>query len=189
MLHSEYYTIFQISLTSFIPVLYGIIFSFIYTDNNKSLNHIFGVSVRGRQITINLMRMIYIFILSFLTLLLAIRLIRPVPSEGWLRSLFIMIMFSGESLVVYYILKLTFSRLSNLVLIILVLIFFAAMPFGFVLHNPWNYPMFFSPFYWLGWAWIIQSAGESLAYASIGIATTALYVLAARFSLRKKRAL
>ena len=186
MLNCEYYTIVAVSLTSLIPVVYGIVFSFIYTDNRKSLSHIFGISIRGKQITANFLWRTDIFILSFLSLLLAIRLLNPVPSEGWLRTLFIIILFSSESIVVFSLFKLSCSRFSCVILLIIVLLIFAAMPSGLVLHKPWNYPMFISPFYWLGWSWVIPSAGESFAYAAIACVLTALYILAARFFFRRR---
>jgi hypothetical protein len=187
MTHSEYYTIVSISLTSFIPVIYGIVFSFTNFGSNRIKEQLFGISFKGRQISAGVMRMIYAFILSFLTLLFVIRQAEPVPSEGWLRTLLILILFSAESVFVYSFIKLSRSRPSYVALLIIVLLFFAAMPFGLTLCNPWNYFMFISPFYWLGWAWIIPSPGESFAYAVIGAAISILYLLLAGWFFRSRK--
>jgi hypothetical protein len=183
--HNEYYTIAVVSLTSLVPLIYGIVFSIVYSNGRKFLDNLFGISIRGRHISAGVLRMFYVFILSFITLLLAIRLAQPVPEEGWLRTLFIMTLLSAESAFAYSLIRLSCSRFSCIILVALIVLLFAAMPFGFMLHRPWNILMFVSPFYWLGWAWIVPSPGESLTYASIGVALSLLYLVAAGIMLRK----
>lgn len=185
--HNEYYTITVVSLTSLIPVIYGIVFSIIYSKEKRIFDNLFGISIRGRHISAGVLRMIYVFILSFITLLLLIRLADPVPDEGWMRTAFIITLLSAQSAFVYSLVRLSCSRFSCIMLLALILFLFAAMPFGFMLHRPWNIFMFVSPFYWLGWAWIVPSPGESLTYASIGIALSLIYLVAAGILLRKSQ--
>ncbi len=185
--HNEYYTITVVSLTYLVPVLYGIVFSIVSSKDGKKLDNLFGFSFKGRQISAGVFRMFYLFILSFATLLLVIRLANPVPDEGWLRTLFIIILLSAESAFVYSLIRLSFSKLSCIILLVYLFLLFAVLPFGFMLHRPWNIFMFVSPFYWLGWAWIVPSPGESLTYASIGIALSLIYLVAAGILLRKNQ--
>jgi hypothetical protein len=184
---NEYYTITAVSLTSMVPVIYGIVFSVINSKFKWITDNLYGISIRGRHISAGVLRMFYIFILSYITLLLAIRLAQPVPDEGWLRTLFMITLLSAESAFVYSLIRLSCSRFSCIILMALIVLLFAAMPFGFMLHRPWNILMFGSPFYWLGWAWIVTSPGESLTYASIGVALSLIYLVAAGILLRKSQ--
>jgi hypothetical protein len=186
MLHSEYYTIAVVSLVILIPVIYGVIFSIIYSDERNRLYHLFGISFRGRQISAGILRMLYLFILSFVSLLLVINMAEPVPQEGWLRTLFIVILLSAQSAFTYSLIKLSDSGYSRIILMALLILLLSAIPFGLILHRPWNIIMFLSPFYWLAWSWLIPSPGESLTYAAIGSAISAIYLLAAGSLLRKK---
>ena len=184
--HNEYYTITVLSLTSLIPVIYGIVFSIVYSKDGNVPVNLFGISFKGRQISAGVFRMFYLFILSFFTLLLVIRLTNPVPEEGWLRTMFIIIILSAESAFVYSLIRLSCSKLSCLILLVTLVLLLAAMPIGFILHRPWNIFMFISPFYWLGWAWIVPLPGESFSYALIGISLSLIYLVAAGILLRKK---
>jgi fluoroquinolone transport system permease protein len=51
-------------------------------------------------------------------------------------------------------------------------IFLVAVPLGLLLHHPWNYFAFFSPLYWISWAWIISVPFESLIYGAISMIIT-----------------
>lgn len=171
----DYYTIILVSLTSLLPVIYGIVFSFFYSEGQKTLS--------GKA---SLARMIYLFILNFLSVLVIIRIADPVSTEGWLRTLFILILFSAESVFVYSFLSLSFSKTGSVVYSVISLLFLAAVPVGLILHHPWNYILFFSPLYWLSWAWIIPSVAESAAYAAIALILTTAYLLIASWLLQRK---
>jgi hypothetical protein len=184
---NDYYAIIAVSITSLIPVIYGIVFSFIFTDGQKTLRQLIISESDNKIDRTNLMRMLYIFILSFVSLLLLVRIATPVPSEGWLRTLFILMLMSAESVFVYSLIKLSCSQSGCAVILILFLLFMAAVPAGLLSHNPWNYLMFISPFYWLSWAWIIPSATESFAYSGIAIILTFVYLMVAGRLLRKEK--
>jgi len=186
-MRSEYYTIITVSLTSLIPVISGIIAAYFYNDNNKSPSHIFGISYKGVRITADLLRKINLFLVCFLSLLLFIRLANPLPSEGWLRTIIIMVLFSAESLVIYYLIRLSSSGMIRIVIIAIVILLFAALPSGLLLHKPWTYLLFVSPFYWLGWTWVIPPAVESGAYAAIAAVLTTFYTIGATLFFRTKK--
>jgi hypothetical protein len=61
------------------------------------------------------------------------------------------------------------------------------VPLGLLLHHPWNYFTFFSPFYWISWAWVIPLPTDSFIYGAIAIVLTsvAIIILSVRI-LRKK---
>jgi len=182
---NDYYEIIAVSITSFVPVIFGIVFSFTYANGQLNLSQL----VRGtddKTDRINLWRMIYLFTLNIISLLLLVRIATPVPSEGWLRTLFILTLMSAESVFIYSLIRRSCTRLSFIVILVLILLFMAAVPAGFVAHTPWNYFMFISPFYWLGWAWIIPSAGESISYAGIAIVLTVVYLLIAKRLLKRE---
>jgi hypothetical protein len=48
------------------------------------------------------------------------------------------------------------------------------LPVGLLLHHPWNYVALVSPFYWIAWAWMVQSSGLSLLYGFIALAFTSI---------------
>jgi hypothetical protein len=184
---NDYYVIIAVSLATLVPVIYGVVFSFTYANANGQLN--LSQIVKGtddKTERMNLWRMIYLFTLNIISLLLLVRIATPVPSEGWLRTLFILTLLSAESVFVYLLIRLSCTRLSCIVILVLILLFMAAVPAGFVAHTPWNYLMFISPFYWLGWAWIIPSVGESISYAGIAIVLTVVYLLIANRLLKRR---
>jgi hypothetical protein len=65
-------------------------------------------------------------------------------------------------------------------------VFLAAVPLGLILHHPWNYLAFFSPLYWISWAWIIPSFAESLMYGAIAsLITVGCMFVFFRYFLKK----
>lgn len=161
MRNSEYYTIFAISITSLVPVICGIIY--------------YCLAGERRNLTI-LKRNFPLVLISTLFLLILILFADPVKSEGWLRGTFIILLFTVESVVIYFLLSLTSSALSKVVISLVSFLFMAAVPAGLILHHPWNYIMFISPFYWLSWSWIVPSVAESFIYAAIAMILTTLYL-------------
>lgn len=183
---NDYYTIIAVSISSLVPVIYGIIFSLIFTDSGKTLCQLYISGSDNKTDIMDILRMIYLFILSFFSLVLIVRIAVPVPSEGWLRTLFMIILLSAGSVFVFSIIKLSYPRLSCIILLVIILLFMAAVPAGLLSHNPWNYIMFISPFYWVSWAWIIPSAPESIAYSGIAIILTIVYLLIAGRLLKRR---
>ena len=165
----EYYPLFSITLIGVIPVLIGTRYGRLFcTDQGNDL------WTKSNEITeqtrnLLLLRVLSSVIISFLMIVLSVLLIKPVPSEGWLRTIFAIGLLSIQSPLGFIVIsegrktgRLIFSWLSWIILI--------AMPLGLLFHHPWNYLAFLSPFYWIAWAWIIQSPTESLIYGLIALA-------------------
>ena len=124
---------------------------------------------------------------SFVLVMITILLTKPVPSQGWLRTLFAAVMLSLQSpLVFLYISSLKGSRVLSSAYSRLFWLVLIAAPIGLMLHHPWNYLAFFSPMYWVSWAWIVPSPMEGLIYGSIAlIITSAAVIVFFRKYLRK----
>lgn len=166
-----YYSLFAITLIGAIPVLigtrYGILFC---TDQGNDLwTKSDEITRQSRSLLV--MRVISTVIVSFFMIVLSVLLIKPVPLQGWLRTIFAIGLLSIQSPLGFIVIsegrktgRLLFSWLSWIILI--------AMPLGLLFHHPWNYLAFLSPFYWIAWAWLIGSPTESLIYGLIGLALT-----------------
>jgi hypothetical protein len=129
--------------------------------------------------------MVYLFILSFLSVLIMVRILDPVPSEGRYRTFFIMILISLASLFNYSLLKVSCRNQVCRILQTILILILVSMVFGLELHRPWSYLMFVSPFYWTGWAWIIPSPVESFAYSAIALVLSGFYMLFAVLVIKK----
>ena len=167
----EYYPLFSITLIGVIPVLIGTRYGMLFcTDQGNDLwTKSNEITAQSRNLL--LMRVISTVVLSFLMIVLSVLLIKPVPAQGWLRTIYAIGLLSIQSPLGFVVIsegrktgRLIFSWLSWIILI--------AMPLGLLFHHPWNYLAFLSPFYWIAWAWIIQSPTESLIYGLIALALT-----------------
>lgn len=174
----DYYSLVAITLISFIPAFIGIIYAFILL-NEKELNQIqvSAISPAAKK-SFLYFRIMPPALLSFIMLLIMTFLTEPVPSEGWLRSVFVSFLLSIQSTFVFlYLVSFSNSRAKGTLLLKLYGIFLAVIPFGLLFHHPWNYFLFFSPYYWISWAWVSYSTAESLSYGAISIAITAGYIV------------
>jgi len=127
-------------------------------------------------------------LLCFIMIVIVTFLTDPVPSEGWLRSVFVSFLLSLQSsLVILFLRSLSNSRAKAIVLLIIYGIFLALIPIGLLLHHPWNYLLSYFPYYWISWAWISYSPGESFFYGAISIAITLGYNIWFYSHLLKKK--
>ena len=183
----SYYTIAAITIVSAIPLLYGMVYAFILLDENDShVLEVIDITPAGKRNFIY-MRAVILLILSFLMLLLSIAIIDPVPSEGWLRNIFISLLLSSQSSFAFlFIGSMADNKVEGMVFSKLYGIFLIAVPFGMILHHPWNYLAFYSPLYWISWTWITPSISESILYGLISILiTTGSIVILFRHFLKK----
>ena len=160
-------------LISAVPFIFGLVFSFIqlackrFSDKNES------VQSTGEKNDLFIIRLVISGLSAFAIVLPVIFLTDAVTTEGWLRSIYVSLLLatmapficafsagSGGSLFRW--------RIRSVISILFIL----PVPFGLILHHPWNYLAFFSPFYWINWAWIIPSPTESLIYGLISMALT-----------------
>jgi len=169
----QYYPIAAITMVSLIPMLFGMVYAFILLDESDAhILQVISVTPAGRN-NFLYMRMFVPALLSFLMVLVTILFTNPVPSEGWLRTVFISFLLSSQVPFVFlFIGSLAGNKVEGLALSKLFGIFLVTVPLGLLLHHPWNYLNFFSPFYWIGWSWIIMEATESLVYGGISLLIT-----------------
>jgi hypothetical protein len=183
---NNYYSVVAITLVCFIPYLIGMLFAneLIGERDFQSSDLLVLPSDRKNFL---LIRMLFIAFVCFVLLLLTILLIKPVPSEGWLRNLFAAFLLSIQSPFICLMIRtLAWKKVKQIPVFIVSLIFLIAVPFGLLVHHPWNYFAFFSPLYWLAWAWIIRSPLESLEYGIIAlILTLVILIILIRNFLRK----
>jgi hypothetical protein len=176
-LYDRYYTVTAITLISVIPVIYGLLFSFVHRSESRSAGN--NDSSAGVDLTWHLkQRTAFSAILSFCLILPLIYLTDAVSTEGWLRSIYVAFLFSVMTSLIF-LFSICFSREIKLrkYVFLISAILLMTVPSGLLLHHPWNYILFFSPFYWLGWAWIIASPAESLLYGIISLVISCVVML------------
>lgn len=168
-----YYPVVAITFITLIPMLIGMVYAFILLDENDThILQVISVTPAGKRNFI-LMRMIIPVILSFVFTIIAIAFTDPVPTEGWLRTLVITVLFSTQSTFIFlFIGSLAGDKIEGLALTKLYGIFLVAVPLGLIVHHPWNYLAFFSPSYWIAWSWIVPSPVYSIWYAIIAVLLT-----------------
>jgi fluoroquinolone transport system permease protein len=166
----DYYTIVSVTMVSVIPMLYGMVYAFILLDENDlHIIEVISVTPAGK-INFLLMRMIVPVLLSFIMVLLTVILTDPVQTEGWLRTIIISGFLSFQSPFVFlFIGGLGANKIEGLALSKFYGVFLATVPLGLLLHHPWNYILFFSPLYWISWAWVTSDPFESFVYGAISI--------------------
>ena len=174
----NYYTITAISLISVIPMLFGMVYAFILLDeSDMHILQAISVTATGKM-NFLIMRILVPVFLSFILVLFSILLTHPVPSEGWLRSLYITLLLSTQSSFSFlFIGSFAGNKIQGLALSKLYGVFLVAVPLGLILHHPWNYFAFFSPLYWISWAWITPFPSESLIYGAISLILTSVCII------------
>jgi len=168
---AEYYPLFSITLIGVIPVLIGTRYGMLFCTEQGNL-----IRTKSTEITIQIrnllfMRVLSSVIVSFFIIVLSVFLIKPVPAQGWLRTIFSIGLLSFQSPLGFIIFS-EGRKTGMLIFSWLSWIFLIAMPLGLLIHHPWNYIAFLSPFYWIAWAWIIRSPTESLVYGVIALSLT-----------------
>jgi fluoroquinolone transport system permease protein len=168
-----YYSIIGITITSFIPFIFGVLYAFILL-NDSYLQQSEEVSSGNKELKCMLLiRMVVPALLSLIFILITVYTANPVPSEGWLRKIYVSSLLALQApLIVLFIGSMSTNKKGSSALSKLYILFLAVVPFGLLVHHPWNYFAFFSPFYWISWAWVIKSPVESLTYGTISLAIT-----------------
>ena len=169
----SYYTIVAITMVAIIPMLFGMVYAFIFLDENNThiLQPISG-TLAGKK-NLLYMKMVVSLFLSFIMVLLTVILTNPVSTEGWLRTIYISFLLAIQSPFAFlFIGGLAGNKIEGLALSKLYGIILITVPLGLLLHHPWNYLMFFSPLYWISWAWVTSVPSESLLYGGLSIVLT-----------------
>ena len=167
---AKYYRLISITLVALIPVLTGIAYGKLMTDKTHLTTIKSSNEVSGNIPDSAFIRIFTSLLISFILILLSIWLIKPVPSQGWLRTLYAAMLLSVHAPFVLLLIGSTGNKkIASLSLIRLYWIFLLALPLGLLVHHPWNYFAFFSPFYWIAWAWMINPVVESILCGSIAV--------------------
>jgi hypothetical protein len=162
---SSYYSVTAITLIASIPLGYGLLFAFIHLKKF----HLQGDNRPGTAKNL-FMKMLFPFSFSFIMVLPLIYLSDPVSTEGWLRSIYAAILLAVMGSFIYLFATCISRYIGSLKIPFVVsVILLITVPAGLLLHHPWNYFLFFSPFYWLSWAWVIPLPAESLTYGIISM--------------------
>ena len=183
----KYYSLTALTIVSLIPVFLGMLYAFILLDEND-LEIIEESDMKPFSGKNSLyMRILVTASLSFILIYISIFLINPVPGEGWLRTLFVVLLLSLQSPFVFlFIVSLAENKTEGFALSKIYGFFLITVPLGLVLHHPWNYLAFFSPLYWISWAWLIPTQAESLIYGAIAtVITSVVIIIFFRHFLRK----
>jgi hypothetical protein len=181
------YTLISLTLIALIPVIIGIAYGKIMSDEvQQKKNNDPGMINRNTPDS-TYIRIFTSLTISFILVFLSIWFLKPVPSQGWLRTLYGAMLLSVQtSFVLLLIAGTGAKKIAGISLSIFYLVFLIALPFGLLVHHPWNYLAFFSPFYWIAWAWMIRPQVEAILCGSIAIilSSIVLFILL-RYYLRR----
>jgi hypothetical protein len=181
---NSYYSVVAIPLVCLLPYLIGMLFEYNLIGNKSSD----FPAAPGPNKSFLLVRMLLVAFISFVFILLTILLTDPVPSEGWLRNLFAALLLSFQAPFICLMIRtLVLKKVKQIPVFIVSLIFLIAVPFGLLVHHPWNYLVFFSPFYWVAWAWIIKIPVEGFMYGAISVIITSVALTVFLSSLLRKK--
>jgi hypothetical protein len=185
----KYYSLIAITFVSVIPMFPGMVYAFIQITEKDS-NTIYAQTIATEdkyKCKFLLLRMTIAALISFILVMITIILVKPVPTEGWLRNLFAAGLLSIQTAFVFqFIRSLSVNRVSGLAVSRLYWIFILTVPLGLLFHHPWNYLAFFSPLYWISWAWVVPNPAESFVYGAIAsILTSGSILLLLRQFIRR----
>jgi hypothetical protein len=161
---NSFFEIISITALSVIPIVFGIAYALIFQVDGETA---------ADKKSFFFFRLLAATFMSFVITLISVVIIDPVQTEGLIRTVFISMVLSIQTpLVTLVIIRHSGSWKRILIIACLFLVFLATIPYGLLLHHPWNYIAFFSPSYWTSWAWVIPAPLESLVYGMISVAIT-----------------
>ncbi len=174
----KYYTLVSITLIALIPVLTGIVFGKIISEEVQPADTGGSDAMPETQHDALYVRVFASVVISFILITLSVWHIEPVPMQGWLRTLFAEMLLSIQSpFVLLFIFAAESKKAVRSVLTWLYWIFLIALPAGLLVHHPWNCFAFFSQFYWIAWAWMIRSPVQGLICGSISVILTSIILI------------
>jgi hypothetical protein len=177
----NWFTLAGITIISSVPVLTGAITAKVqsiameYTEDYRdNITYLLSSSFMSFSITFCL-----IVISSFIAV--------PVPSEGWLRLIFVSLLFSLFAIYPVLTLNRYLNKARHINIYILLSFFLICVPFGLLTSKPWNYISFMSPLYWINWAWIFPKRIESILAVSFALIFTGAAMYPLMIVLHRKR--
>jgi hypothetical protein len=184
---AKYNTLISLTLIALIPVIIGIAYGKIMSDEVQHKKNNDPGMVNRNIPDSTYIRIFTSLTISFILVILSIWFLKPVPSQGWLRTLYGAMLLSVQTPFVLLLIAGTATKkIAGISLSIFYLVFLIALPFGLLVHHPWNYLAFFSPFYWIAWAWMIRPPVEAIQCGSIAIILSmAILFILLRYYLRR----
>jgi hypothetical protein len=184
-----YYSLTGITLASAIPVISGHFYAFLFEKEKNTHKPYFTDTHLSDQKLALRTRLVSSFLFSLVFLLIFVFSTDPVQGEGWLRNCYVSLLFALQSPVVFLFANCNAGmRIKVFIVTSLYGLFIIAVPFGLITYHPWNYMAFFSPFYWVAWAWVISIPFESIVYGLIAtVLALGYFFLICRVSLRSPR--
>ncbi len=184
----SYFSLAAITLIMIIPLITGMA----YTDTLKNEDVVQVISNHENKgfhkIKYLIRKMIFPVFFSFIIVMIAVILARPVPAEGWLRTLFAGLLFSVQSSVVFlFEAGASGRRFHGVTSSWIYGLFVIVVPLGLLLHHPWNYFSFFSPLYWIACSWLVRSPYNSMIYGLIALILTSAAMLALLWHFMRKQ--
>jgi len=177
------FTLCVITIISSIPIVTGFTLSAFSSSTNKYSE------VYHDNLIIFTSNSLFSFFVTFFLVVLSTLIADPVSSEGWLRIIFVALLFSIFSIYVLLILNRYLNKVKHLNIYILCAFFLICVPFGMISPKPWNYIGFMSPLYWINWAWIFPNRTESILAGMFAIISTGGAISPLVFILYRKKKL
>ena len=173
----KYFTLISITLVSMVPMLFGLAFGRTLLRKNRLVKGAYREESPGDMSGSVYIRIFTLLIISFILIILSIIIIKPVPSQGWLRTLYaaILLSFQATAGFLYPGIK-DPKKFAGTAMLVLYWLFLIALPVGLLLHHPWNRVACFSPYYWVAWAWMLKSPAGSVIYGSIAVILTSIVI-------------
>ena len=181
----NYYSLIALTLVCLVPYIIGMLYANVLREERGHQSSDLQFTPSGKNYL--LVRMFFATIICFVFVLLTIILVKPVPTEGWLRNIFAACLLSIQApFICLMICFLVEKKVKRIPVFMLGCIFLITVPCGLLVHHPWNYFIFFSPFYWVAWAWIIKTPLESFLYGAISVFIASVAMMIFLKSLLKK---
>jgi membrane-associated HD superfamily phosphohydrolase len=183
----KYLTLISVTLVSLIPILFGIAYGNSLYRKERLVEIANSEKSSAEEKFSVYIRLFSVFIFSLFLIILSILIIKPVPAQGWLRTLYASILLSFQAPAGFLFLRIKDNkRIAEIGLSGLYWLFLIALPIGLLLHHPWNRIACFSPFYWVAWAWMLKSPAGAVIYGSVAvILTTIVLLIMLRIFLRR----
>jgi hypothetical protein len=168
LLPDNYFTIISLTLIFSIPMAVGILLASGFS--NRNLLSAPSLNIQKEIKVIFLIRAAEALILSFILVLIPMIIADPVPSEGWLRIIYISALLAIQSVnILFLITNRIFHKAGSAIIYLICILLLIAIPVGLLLKSPFNCLAFFSPLYWISWGWITKVVIESIISGAISV--------------------
>jgi hypothetical protein len=185
---SGYYSLIALTAAAVVSSIPGVYFAFICLQPAERKKSADGTTASSGYTGILNVRAWAALVVSFVFGCLFNIVTDPIPAEGPLRMIYVSFLLSFQSLTaLVFIVALSRSFLQGILMSKLYGIMLIVLPIGLVLESPWNILVFFSPYYWIAWAWLTEIPLQAFYYGAVSIGISFLLVSYLWHIYRKKR--